>query len=118
MSETNTYVRVTNSESSARLWALESKVRELAGADPVFQAAMEKDPLNAMRERFGDAAMPNEGEHVRVRPDGTRELVFPKTNAAWQFAAGDELPDALLDCVSAGGQCTGPVQATGPSTSS
>jgi len=107
----NEFARDTNSESSARLWALEPMVRRLAEADPRFANAFQSDPLNAIRTHFGDAVIPNEGEYLRPLPDGGFELVFPKTNAAWQFAPPlDELPDELLEF--AGGTsssgCNGP----------
>jgi hypothetical protein len=89
---------VTNSESSARLRALEPKVLQLAETDPAFERALINDPLKAIRAHFGDEAMPNEGEHLRPSADGGSEMVFPKTNVAWKFAAPtDELPDELLE---------------------
>lgn len=104
----NEYVRVSKSESSARLWALEPKVRQLVESDPVFAEAFLRDPLNAMRQRFGAEEMPNEGEHLRPLPDGGFQVVFPRTDAAWTFVApAGELSDELLECVSAG-SCIGP----------
>jgi len=102
------YVRVTNSESAARLWALEPKVRQLAETDPVFANEFVSNPLSTLRARFGEAAMPNEGEHVRPARDGGFALVFPKTNAMWTFspppslAENGELSDELLEYASGG----------------
>lgn len=107
------FVRTCDSDGSARLWALELEVRHLAETDSDFLAAFEKDPLNTLQRQFGDAAMPNEGEYIQALPQGGFALIFPKTNAMWTFASNelpegaDELPDELLESVSAGG-CVGP----------
>jgi hypothetical protein len=70
----------------------------LAETDPAFQREFLSDPLTAIREQFGDAAMPNEGEHLRSTSDGGFVPVFPKTNAAWRFAPPqEELSDELLE---------------------
>lgn len=112
----DSFVRTSDTQSSARLWALELEVRQLAEADPAFLEAFVKDPLNSVRQKFGDAAMPNEGEYIKTLPQGGFALVFPRTNATWTFASSqlpegtDELPDELLECVSAG---AGPVSGPG-----
>ena len=110
------YVRVKNSESAARLWALEPKVRRLAETDPAFESEFSGDPLQAIRARFGDAAMPNEGEFVRQKSDGVKELVFPKTNAVWMVAPpleiseAGELSDELLEFAGGDGNAVGPTK--------
>ena len=95
------FAQTSHTESSARLWALEPKVRALAETDPAFKDAFMKDPLGAVRQHFGDAAMPSEGERVETFPGGGFALVFPKTKAYWRFG-GDELSDEMLEIVSAG----------------
>ena len=108
MAAADNFVRTSDTESSARLWALELEARHLAETDPAFREAFLKDPLNTLRRQFGDAAMPNEGEHIESLPQGGFALVFPKTNAVWTFAGNqqpegtDELSDEMLECVSAG----------------
>jgi len=113
MAAADNFVRTSDNESSARLWALELEVRQLAETDPAFREAFLKNPLKTLRRQFGDAAMPDEGEHIEALPQGGFALVFPKTNAMWTFASNrlpegtDELPDELLECVCAG-SCVGP----------
>jgi len=69
--------------------------------------------LSTFRTRFGEATMPNEGEHVRPARDGGFALVFPKTNAMWTFspppslAENGELSDELLEFAGGGYQTTG-----------
>jgi len=97
------------SESAVKLWALQPQVTKAVETDPQFAADFFGNPINAVRERFGVAAMPNEGEFLRRLDDGGFELVFPVTNVYWTFKpANDELPDELLEYVSGGGPAYGP----------
>jgi hypothetical protein len=101
-------------ESTDKLIALLPLVRQAAETDPAFEAAFLASPIQALTERFGAAAMPNEGEFVRALPGGGFQLVFPVTNVQWTFAAeSDELPDELLEQVSAGWNYLGPCKNTG-----
>jgi hypothetical protein len=99
-------------DSTARLMALQPLVTQAAEADPAFEAALLANPIKAVTERFGAAAMPNEGEFVRASPDGGFELVFPVTKVQWTFQPTGELPDELLEMVAGGAACL-----TGPATS-
>jgi hypothetical protein len=103
-------------ESTERLLTLQLRVREAAEADPAFAAAFQVNPLKTTKERFGSAALPNEGEFVRALAGGGFQLVFPLTRVQWTFlgAEGGELPDELLEQVSAGAPCNpvGPAGST------
>jgi hypothetical protein len=63
-----------------------------------------------VRQRFGEAMMPNEGEYQRPLETGGFSIVFPRSNAKWDFSAemGEELSDEMLEVVSGGAGATGP----------
>jgi hypothetical protein len=95
-------------ESAARLWALQPLVTKAMETDPQFAAAFMSDPIKAARDRFGAAAMPNEGEFLRPLDGGGFELVFPATNVRWTFGLDkDELPDELLEFAGGGNGSVG-----------
>jgi hypothetical protein len=114
MNQASQQVMGNQTESAVRLWALQPLVTKAVETDPQFQAAFISSPINAVRERFGAAAMPNEGEFLRRGSDGCFELVFPVTNVCWGFKpTNDELPDELLEHVSGGSPAYGPVNGYG-----
>jgi hypothetical protein len=103
----------TQAPSTDRLWELLPKVKQEAETNPQFEQAVLTSPIKAIKERFGAAAMPNEGEYLRARPEGGFDLVFPVSKLYWTFQSqdnqGDELSDELLENVSAGsGAVSGP----------
>jgi hypothetical protein len=102
---------LSKTESTDRLMALEPLVKHAAATDPSFEAALLASPIQAITARFGAAAMPNEGEFIQPRPGGGFRMVFPVTDVKWTFlptAENDELPDELLEQVSAGNNAIGP----------
>jgi hypothetical protein len=99
------FQRLENTPGSTRLWALEREVRKACEADPHFEATLAEDPLGRVRQRFGAAMMPNEGERQMPLEGGGFRVEFPVSKAVWHFRRPeqDELSDQLLEAVSGGG---------------
>jgi hypothetical protein len=90
-----------------KLDSIAAQVRD-ALKDPSFKSEFEADPIAACRQRFGQDVLLGQREYVRRNSDGSFILSVPGAGVLFDYKPGmeiaeeNELPDELLDLVSAG----------------